>query len=64
LGVKVMEELVKESVPPAAEKKPLMESAWATALLLIARAEITTSSLNIWVLRVEDWQARSFPRAD
>jgi hypothetical protein len=39
-----MVELVKESVP-LAEKKPLMESAWATAALLIAKAVSTMRRL-------------------
>jgi hypothetical protein len=41
-----MDELVKDSVP-VEEKKPLMESAWATATLLTARAARTTKRLKI-----------------
>jgi hypothetical protein len=41
-----MDELVKDSVP-VEEKKPLMESAWATATLLTARAARTTKRLII-----------------
>ncbi len=41
-----MDELVKDSVP-VEEKKPLMESAWATATLLRDRAARTTKRLNI-----------------
>jgi hypothetical protein len=41
-----MDELVKDSVP-VEEKNPLMESAWATATLLRARAAITTKRLYI-----------------
>jgi hypothetical protein len=41
-GANVRDELVKESVP-VAEKNPLMESAWATAALLTARAATSTA---------------------
>jgi len=49
-GAKVRDEAVKESVP-VAEKKPLMESAWATAALLTAMAVITTRRLSMVGLR-------------
>ena len=38
--------VVKESVP-VAEKKPLMESAWATAAVLTAKAVSTSRRLSI-----------------
>jgi hypothetical protein len=41
-GAKVRVEVVKESVP-VAEKNPLMESAWATAALLTAKAAASTA---------------------
>jgi hypothetical protein len=47
-GANVRVELVKESTP-VAEKKPLMESAWATAALLIAKAVNMTRRLIIMV---------------
>jgi|SRR6267378_1309619 len=49
-GANVRVELVKESVP-VAEKKPLMESAWATATLLTAMAVNTTRRLSMVGLR-------------
>src|SRR5438270_13914494 len=42
--------LVKESTP-VAEKKPLIESAWATAALLTAKAANTTRRLSMVGLR-------------
>jgi hypothetical protein len=45
-GAKVIVELVKESLPLAL-KNPLMESAWATAALLIAKAVNTTRRLSM-----------------
>jgi hypothetical protein len=41
-----MVEVVKASVP-VAEKKPLTESAWATAALLIAKAVRMTRRFNM-----------------
>jgi hypothetical protein len=41
-GANIRVEVVKESVP-VAEKKPLMESAWATAALLTAKAAASTA---------------------
>jgi hypothetical protein len=41
-GANVRVEVEKESVP-VAEKKPLMESAWATAALLTAKAAASTA---------------------
>jgi hypothetical protein len=49
-GAKETVELVKESVPVALTK-PLMESAWATAALLIAKAVNTTRRLSMVGLR-------------
>src|SRR5437868_15239172 len=54
-------ELVKESTP-VAEKKPVMESAWATAALLIAKAVNTTRRLSMVGLR-EQFAAQEIPRA-
>ena len=53
-----MVELVKESVP-FAEKNPLIESAWATAALLIAKAVNTTKRLSMVGLR-EQFAAEEF----
>jgi hypothetical protein len=46
LGANERVELVKESTP-VAEKKPLMESAWATAAELTAKAVRTTRRLSM-----------------
>jgi hypothetical protein len=58
-----MVELVKESVP-LAEKKPLMESACATAALLIAKAVNTTRRLSMVGLREQVEGSRNIPRTD
>jgi hypothetical protein len=50
-GANVRVELVKESTP-VAEKKPLIESAWATPELLIAKAVNTTRRLSMYGLRI------------
>jgi hypothetical protein len=55
-GAKVRDEAVKESVP-VAEKKPLMESAWATATVLTAMAVNTTRRLSMVGLR-EQFEVR------
>jgi hypothetical protein len=56
-----MDELVKESVP-FAEKNPLIESAWATAALLIAKAVNTSKRLSMVGLR-EQFAAQEIPSA-
>src|ERR1700751_2111931 len=56
-----MVELVKESVP-FAEKNPFIESAWATAALLIAKAVNTTKRLSMVGLR-EQFAAQEIHRA-
>jgi hypothetical protein len=60
-----MVELVKESVP-LAEKKPLMESAWATVALLIAKAAKVnrTRRLIIMVVSAEHEMYGTFPALD
>ena len=51
---------VKESVP-VAEKKPLMESAWAIGTLLKARAESIARRFSIvWSPGLKNDQARNF----
>ena|SRR5438874_11639636 len=49
-GANVRVEAVKESVP-VAEKNPLIESAWATAALLTAKAANKTRRLSMVGLR-------------
>jgi hypothetical protein len=49
---------VKESTP-VAEKKPLMESAWATAAVLTAKAASTNRRLNMGISGVSGIRGKS-----